>query len=86
MLKEGLRGEAIPQAWTHQPGGTGSLPQAVVGAQGGPAAGSIPPGMDPSLRGRRVLPRWWPVLKGGLRGAVGPKARAHQPGWRGSTA
>ena len=44
VLKEGRRGAAVPKAEAHQPRGTGSPSQAVVGAQGGPAGGSSPQG------------------------------------------
>ena len=36
VLNEGLRGAAVAKARAHQPQGTESLAQAVVGAQGGP--------------------------------------------------
>ena len=42
MLKEGLRGAAVPKARAHQPRGTGGPSHAVVRAQGGPASGSSP--------------------------------------------
>ena len=58
-------------ARSDQPGGTGSLAQAVVGAHGGPAGGSTSqrPGHT-RLGGRGVLPRRWWVLKEGLRGVA----------------
>ena len=37
VLREAVRGAAVPKAPAHQPGGTGSAAQVVVGAQGGPA-------------------------------------------------
>ena len=117
VLKEGLRGAAVPKARAHQPGGTGSPAQVVVGAQRGPTRGSSPQGPGTpargdgdscpgggqcskracggqqfpkpghtSLGGRGALPRWWSVLNEGLRGAVVPKARPHQPGRTGSRA
>ena len=78
MLKEGLRGAAVPKAQAHQPRGLGSLKQAVVRAEGGSAGGqqSPRPGHT-SQGGRGVLSRWWSVLKEGLRAAAVPKARAH---------
>ena len=85
MLKEGLREAAVPKARAHQSGWTGSLVQAVVGAQGGLAGGSSPQGPGtPVLGGRGVLFRRWSVLKEGLREAAVPKARAHQFGGTGS--
>ena len=117
LLKEGLRGAAVPKARAHQPGGMGSPAQVVVGAQRGPTGGTSPqvPGTpargdgEPCpgggrcpkrdcggqqsprpghtrLRGRGVLPKWWSLLKEGLRGATVPKARAHQAGGTGSPA
>ena len=44
VLKEGLRGEAVPKARAHQLSGTGSCAQVVVAAQGGRAGGSTPQG------------------------------------------
>ena len=74
-------GQQLPTAWVHQPGGTGSPAQAVVGAQGGPAGGSssLRPGHT-SLRGRGVPPRPWSVLKEGLRGVVVPNS-PDTPAW-----
>ena len=42
VLKEGLRGAAVPKSRAHQPRGVGNPAQAVVGAEGGPAGGSSP--------------------------------------------
>ena len=73
VLKGACRGHQLPPARAHQPGGTGSLAQVVVGAQGGPARGtsSQRPGHT-SQAGRGVLRRRWPVLKEGLRGTIVP--------------
>ena len=85
MLKDGPRGVAVPKAWAHQPGGTWSHAQVVVGAQGGPAEGNSPQWLGTLARvGRGVLLRWWSLLKEGLRGAAVPKARAHKPRGTGS--
>ena len=51
-----------------------------MGDQQSPRAGHT------SLGGRGVVPRWWSVLKEGLRGATLPKARAHWPRGTGSLA
>ena len=62
-LKEGPGGQQVLTAWPHQPWGTGSRAQAVVGAQGGLAGGnsSLQPGHT-GLGGRGILPRRWSVL------------------------
>ena len=74
-------GQQLPTALAHQPGGTGSPAQAVVGAQGGPAGGrsSLRPGHT-SLGGWGVLPRRWSVLKEGLRGVAVPTS-PDTPAW-----
>ena len=72
-LKEGLRGVASEKARAHQPRGTGSPTQAVVGAQGGPPGGSSSQQPEhTSLGGWGVLPRRWSVLKEGPRGVAVP--------------
>ena len=44
VLKMGLRRAAVPKARAHQPRGTGSPAEVVIGAQGWPAGGSSPQG------------------------------------------
>ena len=44
MLKEGLRGAAVPKARAHKPRGMGSPARVMVSAQGGPTGGSSPEG------------------------------------------
>ena len=44
VLKEGLRGVAVPKAQAHRPWGSRSPAQTLVGAQGGLAKGSSPQG------------------------------------------
>ena len=62
-------GQQFPMARSSQPEATGSLAQAAVGAQGGPAgdSSSQQPGLT-NLRGRGNVPRRRSVLKEGLRG------------------
>ena len=85
VLKEGLREAEVPKARAHQSGGTGSLVQAVVGAQGGPAGGSSPKARA-HQPGRMGTPAQ--AVVGALGGSVGrlqfTTARAHHPGGTGS--
>ena len=71
VLKECVHGQQLPTARAYKPRGTGSATHAVVGAQGGLAGGSSfhRPGHT-GLGRRGVLPRWWSVLKDGLRGVA----------------
>ena len=75
-----MRGSSLLRARAHQPGGTGSPAEVVVGAQEGPVGGcnfQRPGHTNPG--GRGDVPRWWSVLKEGLWGVAALKARAHQP-------
>ena len=86
MLKEGLRGAAVPKAQAHHPQGTGCPAQVVVGAQGGRVGGSSPQGPG--------TPAWGDgeSYPGGGRcsrracGPAVPKAQAHHPQGTGSPA
>ena len=71
--RRACRGQQLPTARAHQPGGVGSPAQAVVAAQGGPAGGSssLRPGYT-GPGGRGVLSRRWLVLKEGMRRAAAP--------------
>ena len=81
-VKRGPTGVNSSQDRAHQPRGTGSPAQAVVGAQGGACGGLQPPRPRHTSRGGQgVLPRRCSVHpEGPLRGAGVSKARAHQPG------
>ena len=73
VLKEGLRGVAVPNGPGTPALRTGRPAQAVVGALGGPAGDSSSqrPGHT-SLVGRGVIPRRWWVVYEGLRGTTAP--------------
>ena len=82
--RRACRRQRLATAWAHHSERTGSPAQAVVCAPGGLAGriSSQRPGYT-NPRGRRVLLRWWSVLKEGLRGLQFLTARAHLPGGRG---
>ena len=87
VRKEGHWGAAFSKARAHQPWGDGeSCPGGgrcsrwVCEGQQFPGPGHT------SLSGRGVLLRWWSVLKEGPREAAVPKARAHQPEGKASSA
>ena len=83
VLPEGpARGRAVIKARAHQPWGTGSPAQALVGASSRACEGacSLQGPRTPAWGHRGSCPGWWSVCPEGLaRGAEVIKARAHQP-------
>ena len=87
VLKEGLRGVAVPNGPGTTASGDGSSCPSGGRCPRSASGGAIAPnGLDTSLGTRGFLPRRWSVLKEGMHGQQLPTARAHQPGGRRSPA